>query len=173
MVSDMLFLLEQFEYGLSRSERYAVKVSVRSDPRQSAWRALVETHGVLFDRLATEMKAEFGTPVTWYDVLLHLDDVEGQRRRMGDLAEAVVVSKSGLTTLVDRMEAAGLVRREIPPGDRRSIDVVMTDEGRRRFAQLRAFHRAGIERHFCAHLSEDDAEHLIEILGRLQAASAA
>jgi DNA-binding MarR family transcriptional regulator len=145
-------------------------VAVRSDPRQSAWRALVEAHGALFDRLAAEMKAEFGTPVTWYDVLLHLADVDGERRRMGDLAEAVVVSKSGLTTLIDRMEAAGLVRREVPPADRRSIDVVMTDEGRRQFAELRAFHRAGIERHFCAHITEAEADQLIDVLGRLRAA---
>jgi DNA-binding MarR family transcriptional regulator len=141
-----------------------------SDLRQTAWRALMETHGALLGRLVDELKEEFGTPVTWYDVLLHLDDVEGGRRRMGDLAEAVVLSKSGLTTVVDRMEAAGLVRREVPSGDRRSIDVVMTDEGRRRFARLRAFHRAGIDRHFCAHITDDEAEQLIAVLGRLRAA---
>jgi DNA-binding MarR family transcriptional regulator len=101
---------------------------------------------------------------------LHLADVDGERRRMGDLAQAVVVSKSGLTTLIDRMEEAGLVRREAPPGDRRSIDVVMTDEGRHRFAQWRAFHRAGIERHFCSHITEEEAEQLMDILGRLRGA---
>jgi DNA-binding MarR family transcriptional regulator len=130
----------------------------------------METHGALLGRLVDELKQEFGTPVTWYDVLLHLDDVEGGRRRMGDLAEAVVLSKSGLTTVVDRMEAAGLVRREVPSGDRRSIDVVLTDEGRRRFARLRAFHRAGIDRHFCSHITDAEAEQLIAVLGRLRAA---
>jgi DNA-binding MarR family transcriptional regulator len=131
---------------------------------------LMETQAAVFARLSDEMRDAHGTPLTWYDVLLHLGEVDGQRLRMGDLARAVVISKSGLTTLVDRMQAAGLVRREIPPGDRRAIDVVLTDAGRERFATLRAFHREGIRRHFTQHISERDAEELIAVLGRLRAA---
>jgi DNA-binding MarR family transcriptional regulator len=141
-----------------------------SDPRQRAWRVFVEAHAALFGRLADEMKRETATPVTWYDVLLHLAEVDGQRLRMGDLAHAVVLSKSGLTTLVDRMEVAGLVRREVPPGDRRAIDVVLTATGRERFERVASLHRAGIERDFCAHISEAEAETLIAVLGRLRAA---
>jgi DNA-binding MarR family transcriptional regulator len=68
------------------------------------------------------------------------------------------------------MEAAGLVRRESAPGDRRAIDVVLTDAGRERFATVRAFHREGIRRHFTAHVSQAEAEQLIAVLGRLRAA---
>jgi DNA-binding MarR family transcriptional regulator len=89
---------------------------------------------------------------------------------MNDLADRILTSKSGLTQLVDRMEAAGLVRREVPPGDRRAIDVVLTDAGRERFATVRAFHREGIRRHFTEHISELEAEQLIAVLGRLRAA---
>jgi DNA-binding MarR family transcriptional regulator len=136
--------------------------------RQRAWRALVETHAELFGRLADELRAQTGMHVTWYDVLLHLAEVEGQRMRMRELADAVLLSKSGLTTLVDRMQEAGLVRREVPPEDRRSIDVVLTSDGRRRFREARAVHRAGIERHFCAHIDDDEAASLIALLGRLR-----
>jgi len=146
-------------------------MSVDHSQRQRAWRALVETHAELFGRLADELRDEAGLHVTWYDVLLHLAEVEGERMRMRELAEAVLLSKSGLTTLVDRMEEAGLVRREVPPEDRRSIDVVLTTAGRRRFRQARAIHRAGIERHFCAHIDDDEATSLIEILGRLRTAA--
>jgi DNA-binding MarR family transcriptional regulator len=66
------------------------------------------------------------------------------------------------------MEAAGLVRREVPPGDRRSIAVVLTDAGRERFATVRAFHREGIRRHFSDRLSAREAEQLMAILGRLR-----
>jgi DNA-binding MarR family transcriptional regulator len=141
--------------------------------QQKAWRALMETHAELFGRLVDELKAELDMPMTWYDLLLHLGEGEGARRRMGDLAEAVLLSKSGLTTLVDRMEQAGLVRREIPPGDRRSIDVVLTEEGRRRFEEAAAVHRRGIDRHFCAHVSDDEAATLIELFARLRAAAPA
>lgn len=138
------------------------------DVRQLAWRELVETHGELFGRLADELLDEVGMPVSWYDVLLHLSDVEGGRRRMTDLARAVVISKSGLTTLVDRLAETGLVRREVPPEDRRAVDVVMTDAGRERFRAARHAHRRGIERHFCAKISDDEARTLLDILGRIR-----
>jgi DNA-binding MarR family transcriptional regulator len=133
----------------------------------------METHAEVLGRLVDELKAEVGMPVTWYDVLLHLAEVEGGRLRMRQLARAVLLSKSGLTTLVDRMADAGLVRREIPPGDRRSIDVVLTDEGRRRFEEAAEVHRSGIDRHFCSHLSADEAGTLIAVFDRLRPAAPA
>src|SRR5512132_2168279 len=102
---------------------YAASVPADHGQGQRAWRALVEGHAALFARLADELKAQTGMPITWYDVLLHLAEAKGARMRMRELADAVLLSKSGLTTLVDRMEGAGLVRRSVPPGDRRSIDV--------------------------------------------------
>ena len=140
--------------------------------QHKAWRALVETHAELFGRLVEELRSEIGLPMTWYDVLLHLAEVDGERLRMRELADAVLLSKSGLTTLVDRMEEAGLVRREIPPGDRRSIDVVLTAKGRRRFEEARVVHRRGIDKHFCAHVSDEQAAALLDLLARLREASA-
>jgi DNA-binding MarR family transcriptional regulator len=130
----------------------------------------METHAEVFGRLVDELRAEADLPITWYDVLLHLAEVDGARMRMRELAGAVLLSKSGLTTLVDRMEEAGLVRREVPVDDRRSIDVVLTEEGQRRFRAARAVHRRGIERHFCAHLSDAEAASLIGILDRVRSA---
>jgi DNA-binding MarR family transcriptional regulator len=105
------------------------------------------------------------------DVLLHLAEVEGGRLRMRELAAAVLLSKSGLTTVVDRMEEAGLVRREVPSGDRRSIDVVLTDAGRRRLEEAGAVHRRGIDEHFCSHVSDEEAAALLDLFGRLRAAA--
>ena len=141
------------------------------DLRPRAWRLFVETHAALFGHLVDQMRVDVGIPMTWYDVLLHLAEVEGGRLRMHELADAVLLSKSGLTTLVDRMEAAGLVRREVPAGDRRAIDVVLTDAGRRRFQEAAAVHRRGIDAHFCAHLSQDETAALIALLERLRSAS--
>lgn len=104
-------------------------------------------------------------------MLLHLAEVKGGRLRMRELADAVLLSKSGLTTLVDRMEAAGLVRCEVPAGDRRAIDVVLTAAGRRRFDQAAAVHRRGIDAHFCAHLTQEEAAELVVVLKRLRDSS--
>jgi DNA-binding MarR family transcriptional regulator len=132
----------------------------------------METHAALFGRLVDELKAELGLPVTWYDVLLHLNEADSRRLRMRALADAVLLSKSGLTTVVDRMEEAGLVRREAPPGDRRSIDVVLTDAGLERFHEAAAVHRRGIDEHFCDHITDDEAATLVAVLGRLRDAEA-
>ena len=94
----------------------------RPDPeRLAVWRLLLETHAAVVDRLSRELEAESDLPLTWYDVLLQLSGAPGGRLRMRDLAEAVLLSRSGLTRLVDRMEAAGLVCREAHPSDGRAL----------------------------------------------------
>src|SRR4051812_623063 len=131
--------------------------ATQPDPGQVAWRAVVETQAEVLGRLTEELREETGMAMTWYDVLLHLSDVPDGRMRVSELARAVIVSKSGLTTIVDGLEEAGLVRREVPPADRRAIEVALTAAGRRRFAAARRVHRRGIDRLFCAHLSEAEA----------------
>src|SRR5712691_5660891 len=90
----------------------------------------------------------------WYEVLLHLNRSPEGRMRMQDLADLALQSRSGLTRVVDRMEAAGLVSREVCPSDRRGILAVITPEGRRSFRRAALLHVRGIERHFGRHLSE-------------------
>jgi DNA-binding MarR family transcriptional regulator len=137
------------------------------DERRAAWRELFETHAALRERLAAEMQDETGLPMTWYDVLLHLADPPATSMRMHELADAVVISKSGLTRLVDRMEEEGLLAREAVPGDRRSTAITLTPAGRSRFEEAREVHRRGIHEHFSRHLSEEEARALRELLARL------
>ena len=79
---------------------------------------------------------------------------------MNELAERILYSKSGFTRVVDRMEEAGLVRRERPENDRRSFLVVLTDEGRKTLEAARRHHRLAIEEHFSRHLSDADVKAL-------------
>jgi DNA-binding MarR family transcriptional regulator len=109
-------------------------------------------------------------PMTWYDVLLHLSEAPSDELRMRELAEAVVISKSGLTGLVDRMEQAGLVARRPDPDDRRAIAVSLTAAGRRRFRAAARGHRAGIARHFEAHVTTAEAEAMAAALRKVKAA---
>jgi DNA-binding MarR family transcriptional regulator len=123
--------------------------------------------------LEAELEAEAGLPMTWYDVLLHLHERPGGRCRMGELAEAIVLSRSGLTTVVDRMEEAGLLQRRLVPGDRRAVDVALTAAGRRRFAAAAAVHRRGIDEHFVSHLSTAEGRALARALERVRDAARA
>jgi DNA-binding MarR family transcriptional regulator len=115
---------------------------------RDAWR------GVLFATSRTlriaepHLIASAGFPLTWLDVLSRLSDAGGEGLRMQELEQKSLFTRSGLTRLVDRIEAAGLVRREPVPGDRRGVRVVLTDEGRRRHDAAFADHYQVIEREF-------------------------
>jgi DNA-binding MarR family transcriptional regulator len=88
---------------------------------------------------------------------------------MNELAERILYSKSGFTRVVDRLEEAGLVQRVRPDNDRRSILVVLTDEGRTAMEQARRHHRHAIEQHFSRHLSDTDIKTLTRSLEKLSA----
>ena len=79
----------------------------RADPstyRDRAWRSIMETHGAIVPKLDSELQEKAGIDIQTYDALLHVFEARGQGIRMADLASAVVISKSGITSLVDRLE---------------------------------------------------------------------
>jgi DNA-binding MarR family transcriptional regulator len=138
-----------------------------SRARMSAWRSFLEAHARVTDALATELETETGLPLTWYDVLVQLTEAPEHRLRMQDLARAVLLSKSGLTRLVDRMGAAGLVTREPCLDDRRGTFVCLADAGTERLDGASPVHLRGIAEHFTGHFSEVEARQLHDLLGRV------
>ena len=118
--------------------------------------------------LDAELERDAGIPLRWYDVLVHLEETP-DGLRMNELAERILYSKSGFTRVVDRMEEAGLVRRVRPENDRRSILVVLTDQGRVTMEHARRHHRHAIEQHFSRHLTDADIRALTRALEKLSA----
>jgi DNA-binding MarR family transcriptional regulator len=137
------------------------------DPRRAAWRLLVETHGHLIDELSDAMRAEHGFTLSTYDVLLQLDEAPGNRLGMRALTDAVAISKSGLSRLVDAMERDGLVTRCSVPNDRRAVDIELTEQGRARFQAAAATHVPRVRTLFVDHLTPEDGEALWAILAKL------
>ena len=136
-------------------------------PQGRAWRMLLTVGQSLVRALDREMEGGVGLDLQRYDVMLHVS--EGERgRRMTDLARAVVLSKSGLTALVDRMEADGLLERRPDPEDRRATRVVLTDAGRSRFREASAFHREVVHRIFIDRVTEGEAVAMAEALARVE-----
>jgi DNA-binding MarR family transcriptional regulator len=136
------------------------------------WECLVRAHAGTMARLEAEMVSEQDLSLRWYEVLLHLARAPEGQMRMQDLAAVSLQSKSGLTRLVDRMEAAGLVIRQACPGDRRGVFAGITEAGRRRFKRAAPLHVRGIERHFGRHLAAGDSPALTSVLERLLEAQA-
>jgi DNA-binding MarR family transcriptional regulator len=137
----------------------------------AAWRSLLEVHKNVVELLSRELEEQRGLPLGWYDVLLTLDQAPEQRLRMQELAQSVLLSKSGLTRLIDRMETEGLVRRERCPSDRRGAYAVLTPEGRSAFRRAAPVHLRGIQEHFARHMDDDEAATVDDALARVTSAA--
>ena len=131
--------------------------------QRAQWRVFLETALALIDILDAEMQAQQGMSLGWYDVLVHLEDAP-EGLGMTELANRILFSKSGLTRVIDRMEAAGLVRRERPPADRRVVKVLLTPAGLAALNAARAIHRRGIQEHFDSHIDPAELEALAAAL---------
>jgi DNA-binding MarR family transcriptional regulator len=132
-----------------------------------AWRELLNAHARLIGSAEEALAANGLPPLSWYDVLWPLYDTPERKLRAGELAGRVVtISRTGLTRLVDRIEAAGLVKREAAPGDRRGTHVAITAEG---VAMLRRMWPvyAGAVRPALLELTADEAAALGALLARL------
>lgn len=126
----------------------------------AAWRGFLRVQSSLFRRLDAELSAAHDLPLRSYEVLLLLADAPRRRLRMADLSRSVLLSASGMTRLVDRLQREGLVGRERCPEDGRGYFAVLTDEGDRRLQQARATHLAGVRRLFLERLDGDDLTRL-------------
>jgi DNA-binding MarR family transcriptional regulator len=137
-----------------------------TDLERFAWRGLLRTHATLIKDLDAELEAAHGLPLVSFEVLAHLSEEEG-RLRMCDLAERVRLSRSGLTRLVDRLEAAGLIQRARCSSDARGAWAVLTDEGVKRFREARLTHLTKLRELFLAHFSPEELRALGEAFERV------
>ncbi|MDX6703539.1 MAG: hypothetical protein QOF26_3765 [Baekduia sp.] len=139
----------------------------------AAWRGLLRVHASLSKALDTQLEREHGLPLISYEVLLYLADADGQKMRMCDLASSVILSRSGLTRLVDRLERDGLLVRESCASDARGAFAKLTPVGHEKLAAARATHLAGVRSLFLEHLTEDDLDVLGSVWTRVLPGAAA
>ncbi len=142
-----------------------------TDLEMAAWRSFLEAHRRVVEVLETELREHEDLPLSWYDVLVQLSESPTRSLRMQELAQAVLLSKSGLTRLVDRMEAGGLVRRQPCEEDGRGIEAVLTDAGMDRLRGAAPTHVDGVREHFADRLRPGEAAVLAQALARIAAAS--
>jgi DNA-binding MarR family transcriptional regulator len=119
----------------------------------SAWRGMLRAHAGLTRELDAELTREHDLPLSSYEVLLFLADAEDGRMRMSELADSVLLSRSGLTRLVDRLERQGLLKRERCESDARGLFAEITPEGRRVFDAARHTHLDGVRKLFLSRFS--------------------
>ncbi len=137
-----------------------------------AWRGLLRVHARMTKALDAQLVREHGLPLSSYEVLLFLVEAPGERLRMSELADGVLLSRSGLTRLVDRMEREGLLHRERCADDARGYHAEITDKGRTLFARARGTHLDGVRERFLSHLSEAELRTLGELWEKVAPGSA-
>lgn len=136
---------------------------VFSDPRITAMGLLSEVHAGILDRL-TPLLAEHELSLAEFDVLIRLARSPGGRLRMSDLAVQTILSTSGVTRVVDRLERRDLVRREACPSDRRGSFAVLADEGTQRLEAMLPIHHQLVERWFTGLLPAEQLDGLLDAL---------
>lgn len=131
------------------------------------WRSFLETHSTVVKFLERRMDEQHGLPLAWWDVLIQLADGPEGRLRMGELAESVLLTRSGITRLVDRMIGAGLVDREPCPGDRRGYYAVITQQGRDTIEKIGPDHSKDAWEVFLGHIDEEEAALMRQVFTRV------
>jgi DNA-binding MarR family transcriptional regulator len=130
------------------------------DPRLAPWRAFLLAHARVSRRLDEELRVEHDISFAEYDALLTIAQAPGRRIRMGQLAEGVLLSKSGVTRLIDRLVGDGLVERSACLADARGAEAVLTDRGLTRLRAASRTHLRGISEHFLGVVDPADLEGL-------------
>ena len=144
--------------SITTAPRPATSGLTPDDPRLGPWRAFLEAHARLARRLDEELRVEHGLSLAEYDALLHLARVPGRRLRMNQLADRVLLSRSGITRLIDRLVAGGLVSRAHCSSDARGAEAVLTDAGYRRLRTASRTHLRGVNEHFLAVIDPEDLD---------------
>jgi len=137
-----------------------------SDPKSHAWAVLLTAHATLIERIEVALADAKLPPLGWYDVLWELEKTGGGRLRMHELARRVVLSRSNLTRLADRLEDAKLIGREDSLHDRRGYDCVITRAGLAMRKKMWPVYKGEIERLFSRYVTVDEARTIGDALGR-------
>jgi DNA-binding MarR family transcriptional regulator len=127
----------------------------------------LRAHHSLVAELDDELRREHDLPLTSFDVLVQLDRAPDRQLRMSELADAVLLSRSGLTRLVERLEAKGLLERRECTEDARGAYAVLTDQGRARLDEARGTHIAGVRERFLARFDDRELRRLGDLWQRV------
>ena len=138
-----------------------------SDERVTLFALLLDTNARLSRSLAMRLEENCDLPLAWFEVLLQLRRVPDGRLKMNEIAEAIVHSTGGTTRLIDRIEEAGLVERQLCPSDRRAIHVAITDQGNTKLDEALEVHVNYLEEHVASRLTCDERSALRALLSKL------
>jgi DNA-binding MarR family transcriptional regulator len=122
----------------------------------AAWRGMLRVHAALVKSLDAQLSAAHDLPLSSYEVLITLEAAPGRKLRMSELADSVLLSRSGMTRLVDRLEREGLLERDHCTADGRGCFAVLTDKGQDAVAGARRTHLGGVRERFLSQFEDHE-----------------
>jgi len=140
---------------------------VFSAPEMAVWRNFQRAHVTIMRRIEAELMERHELPLASFDVLLQLRYAQQHRLRMNDLADRVLISRSGLTRLIDRMEREGLVERHACQSDARGLYAVLTVPGHRRLAGATPTYYRCIRESFLSRIGRDELQQVAATASKL------
>lgn len=131
-----------------------------TDHELSTWRYFIKAHAMIIERIEQDLASQKRVPLTTYDVLIALFEAPERKLRLGDLNKKVVLSKSGLTRLVDRMVREGFIRREKSKEDKRGAYAELTEAGESELIKAWPIYAQGIKEYFSGPITDEDMKSL-------------
>lgn len=141
------------------------------EPYLSAWRGVLNAHVTVVGRIEADLAVAGLPPLAWYDILWALRRAPGRRARMAELAEHLTLSRGGLTKLVDRLEDAGLLRREPAEHDGRGLYAALTEPGEGMLRRMWPVYSKALRETFAGAMSAEEAAVVAAALDRATAAA--
>jgi DNA-binding MarR family transcriptional regulator len=138
-----------------------------------SWVRLLRGHASVTRAISGQLVAEHGLTINDYEALLHLARADEGRMRRVDLAERLILTASGVTRLLDGLEAGGLVERASCDSDRRVTYAVLTETGRTKLREASKSHIADVRAFFEERYTAEELQQLARLLGRLPGAGEA
>ena len=131
------------------------------------WQSFLAAHRLIVDQLADEMEREHQLPLEWFDVLVHFADLPGMRSRQKELRDRMLLSESGVSRLLVRMQKAGVITRTTADDDRRGMEIAVTDVGRAALFAAIESHLDLVASLFTDRLTTTDRTALNRVLAKL------
>ena len=135
-----------------------------------AWRSYLQSHASILRELDASLVAEHGITTRDYEALLYLAQAPERSLAMSALAERTMLTRSGITRLIDGLVAAGWIERVPCEKDARVSYARLTDAGYEKLRQAGYAHVASIRRLFLEHFTAAEIDQLADLLGRLPGA---
>jgi DNA-binding MarR family transcriptional regulator len=155
--------------GEAEAARRLEAVVARLQEETVLWQEFMRAHRTIVDLMAEQMMRDHNLPLEWFDVLIHLADVPGGSLRQRVLRDRLLLSESGVSRLLVRMESAGLIARSPADDDRRGMAITLTDRGRSALLEATASHLELVASLFTDRLTRTDQSALTRVLPKLSA----